>query len=389
MSEMFEHIIASHHIMRNPRMAFFTVLSVALAVAIIVVMMGLMGGFREEIMSTTIENNPHVVIEPKEGENEIHLYRTLSAIVWMYPGVEAVSPRLKGKAVVEHRDRARGVEVVGVIPADEDPLMRVERDLIEGSFMDLELSRYSAVIGSKLAEDIRASTGDRIELIRENRSISLKIAGIVETGTASDKTLVYIPLKTAQDILGKGDIVSEVSVRLSDLYDAPYLAEEINRKTSYTARSWVDINRDILNLLETQSRFVVVFYILIFAIAGFGIANTMIMIITRRTREIGILMAMGATRFSIMKIFILESLILAPPSALIGCILAYIAARLIMMYPVELPSEIYMVSRMTVVMEPEFFLWAVVYSMFVNLVAGLYPAYRASRLDPVEAIAVE
>ncbi len=386
---MFEITIASRHILGNPRMAFFTVLSVALAVGVIVVMMGLMGGFQEEIISTTVENNPHLIIEPKEGETDIHLYRTLSNMVWMHNGVEAVSPRLKGKAVVEHRNKARGVEIIGVHPYDEDPLMRVERDMIDGSFMDLEISRRSAVIGSKLAEEIRASTGDRIDLIRQNRSIRLRVAGVIETGTAADKTLVYLPLETAQEILNKGDVVSEVAVRLSDIYDAPYIASEINNKTRYQAKSWVDINRDILNLIETQSSFVIVFYILIFTIAGFGIANTMIMIITRRTKEIGILMAMGANRLSIMKIFILESLILAPPSALIGCILAYVTAELIMLYPVELPSEIYMVSRMTIVMKPEFFVKAVIFSILVNLVAGIYPAYRASRLDPVEAIAVE
>ena len=146
------------------------------------------------------------------------------------------------------------------------------------------------------------------------------------------------------------------------------------------------MNADILNLIETQRVFAWIFYLLIFAIAGFGIANTMIMIVSRRTREIGILMAMGATRWSILKIFILESLILAPPSALMGGILAYLSAQLIMSYEIELPSEIYMISKMTISMKPEFFVWAVGIALTVNFVAGLYPAWKASRMDPVVAI---
>ncbi|MCX6674091.1 MAG: FtsX-like permease family protein [Methanothrix sp.] len=110
------------------------------------------------------------------------------------------------------------------------------------------------------------------------------------------------------------------------------------------------------------------------------------MIISRRTKEIGILMAMGATRRSILKIFMLESLILAPPSALLGSILAFLAARLIMSYDIQLPSEIYMVSRMTITMKPEFFIYAIVFALAVNFVAGMYPAWKASRMDPVEAI---
>jgi lipoprotein-releasing system permease protein len=112
----------------------------------------------------------------------------------------------------------------------------------------------------------------------------------------------------------------------------------------------------------------------------------MIMIISRKTKEIGILMTMGATRRSILKIFMLESLILAPPSALFGSVLAFLAARLIMSYNIELPSEIYMVSRMTVSIKPEFFLYAVIFALIINFVAGLYPAWKASMMDPVEAI---
>jgi lipoprotein-releasing system permease protein len=113
----------------------------------------------------------------------------------------------------------------------------------------------------------------------------------------------------------------------------------------------------------------------------------MIMIVTRRTKEIGILMAMGATRWSILKIFMLESLMLAPPSAVLGSMLAYLTAKLIMSYSIELPSEIYRVSRLTVSMKPEFLLYVMIDAIFVNFVAGLYPAWKASRMDPVEAIA--
>ncbi len=122
-------------------------------------------------------------------------------------------------------------------------------------------------------------------------------------------------------------------------------------------------------------------------IAGFGIANTMIMIITRRTKEIGILMAMGADRISIMKIFVLESVILGPPSALLGGGLAYVAAKFI--GTIEVPAEMYMTDRMTVILELDTFLYVALFALIVNFLAGIYPAYKASRLDPVEAIATE
>ena len=383
---MYEFTIAQRHILRNPKMAFFTTAAVTLAVAVIVVLMGLMSGFEDEVITTTVENNPHIYVQPKEGELYIYLYRTVSAILWKYPEVEAVSARLAGKAAAKYKDKVRGVEILGVDPEQEDRLMNVQKDIVIGSFLDLNSRKYAAFMGSTLANELELHPEDDFILTRGNKSIRLKVAGLFETGSVKDKSLIYIPLTTAQELVGKGDVVSEVDARISDIYHAPYITADLRNRFRYQSKSWEDMNADILKLIQTQSSFSFIFYILIFLIAGFGIANTMIMIISRKTKEIGILMAMGATRRSILKIFMLESLILAPPSALFGSVLAYLAARLIMSYNIELPSEIYMVSRMTVSIKPEFFLYAVIFALIINFVAGLYPAWKASRMDPVEAI---
>jgi ABC-type lipoprotein release transport system permease subunit len=161
----------------------------------------------------------------------------------------------------------------------------------------------------------------------------------------------------------------------------------LSRDSFYKAQSWQDKSRNLLNLLDTQRFFTYLFYLLIFVISGFGVVNTMIMTISRRTREIGILMAIGANRGSIIKIFMAESLILGPPSAALGCLLAYVAAKLTEAFPIEIPAEVYAASRMSILLSPEIFAYAVAFAMMVDLAAGLYPAYKASRMDPVEAIA--
>jgi len=383
---MYEFSIAQRHILRSPKMALFTVAAVTLAVAIIVVFMGIMSGFQEEIITTTVENNPHIYIQPKEGENYIYLYRTVSNILWTYPGVEAVSARLAGKGAAKYKDEVRAISFLGVNPEDEDRMMDVKSDIISGDFMDLDRRKYAAFIGKGLAEELELDLEDNFILARGNKSVRIKVAGLFETGTAADNSLIYIPLILAQDLTGMGDVVSQVDAKVVDIYQASLITDDLKRRLAYDSKSWQDMNADILNLIETQRIFAWIFYILIIAIAGFGIANTMIMIVSRRTREIGILMAMGATRWSILKVFIIESLILAPPSALLGGILAYLSAQLIMSYEIELPSEIYMVSKMTVAMKPEFFVWAIAIALLVNFVAGLYPAWKASRMDPVVAI---
>lgn len=386
---MFELAVARKHISSDPKMVLFAVLSVALAIGVIVVLMGINEGYRNDLVSSTVENNPHIVVDPKENEDYITLYRTLSSIIWKYPQVDAVSPRLLGKAGAKYKDKVRGVSFIGADPMKEDPLMNVQKDMIWGNYSDLAFKRRGAVIGVKLSEDLELKPGDQFTLVRQNRSIKLEVVGLIRTGTGSDQTLVYLPLKTAQEVLNVNDVVSEIGVRLSDIYAAPAIASDINSKTHYKAESWQEQNKDILQVLDTQKVILYVFYGLIFVIAGFGVANTMIMTVTRRTKEIGILMAMGATRRSIVKIFLAESLILGPPAALLGSALAYGTAKLIEAYPVELPSDVYMVSRLTVLITPQTFILAVVFALMVNFLAGIYPAYKASRLDPVEAIGSE
>ncbi|HSD57633.1 MAG TPA: ABC transporter permease, partial [Methanotrichaceae archaeon] len=134
---MFELTIARKHITSNPRMVLFAVLSVALAIGVIVVMMGLMEGYRDQIVSSTVENNPHLIIGPKEDEDYISLYRTLSGIVGNYTQVTAVSPRFLGQAGAKYRDKVRGVSFIGADPLLEDPLMRVEEDMVQGDYYDL------------------------------------------------------------------------------------------------------------------------------------------------------------------------------------------------------------------------------------------------------------
>lgn len=386
---MFELTIARKHITSDPKMVLFAVLSVSLAIGVIVVMMGLMEGYRDQIVSSTVENNPHLVIGPKEDEDYIVLYKTLSEIAWDYPQVTAVSPRLLGQAGAKYKDKVRGVSIIGADPLLEDPLMRVREDMVEGDYYDLVYKKRAAVLGTRLAEELELKMGDRFTLVRQNKSLRLEVVGLIRTGTGSDQTLVYLPLETAQELIGKGDVVSEIGVRLSNIYAAPSMASDLNSKYSYDAKSWQDQSRDILQVLDTQRVILYIFYGLIFVISGFGVANTMIMTVTRRTKEIGILMAMGAGRRSVVKIFLAESLILGPPAALLGCILAYGTAKLIEAYPIEVPSEVYMVSRMDVLLTSQMFFYAVVFALAINLAAGIYPAWKASRLDPVEAIGSE
>ena len=384
---MFELIIAKRYISSDTKMVLFSILSVALAIAVIVVLTGINEGYKSQLVESLVENNPHLTISPKENEDYITLYRTLSGIVSSYPGVEAVSPRILGRAGAKNKDKVRVVSFIGADPLKEDPLLKVQKNMVTGNYSDLISRKHAAVLGIKLADDLELKPGDQFTLIRQNISMRLRVVGLIKTGTSSDQTLVYLPLQTAQSILGEIDVVSEVGVRLNDIYSAPSIASDLNGKTNYKAESWQEQNKDGLQVLETQNIILYLFISLILVIAGFGVANTMIMNVMGRTKEIGILMAMGTTRRSIVKIFLAQSLILGPPAALLGSILAILAARVVNAHPIQMPSSDFnMVFRMTVLLTSQTYILAVIFALAINFLAGIYPAYKASKLDPVEAI---
>jgi len=386
---MFELDIAARHVVSNRRGTAFTLISVAIAVGIIIMSLGLTAGVRMQIVDNTVEKNPHLIISPKKGENYINMYRTLSDLARMHPGTMAVSPRLVGQGAARFRDKVEGVEFAGVIPAEEDPLMAVQESMISGNFSDLKFNSNGAVMGVTLAKNLDIRPGGDFYLSLKNKSVKLKVIGLIQKGTVKDSTLIYMPLETAQNLVGQGDIVSEIGVKLSDFTTAPAMALDLNSKSRYETTSWQDFNKEIARFVGNQNVTNMLFYIFILLISAFVIANTAIMVVSRRRKEIGILMAMGATRRSILKIFLLENMLIGLPAGVLGCLLGFGIARLITLLPLDVTSNGGGDAGMIIVARPEYFVYAIIFALALNFISGLYPAYTAARLDPVKAIGSE
>jgi ABC-type lipoprotein release transport system permease subunit len=213
------------------------------------------------------------------------------------------------------------------------------------------------------------------------------VVGLVHTGTAADETIAYARLDSVQDFFNEPGVVSTIGVRVADPYQANVIASSIERETGLNAVSWSEANAEILGLLETQMVFVNIFYLLIYGIAGFGIANTLITIVAQRTREIGILKAMGASQKSIMVIFIFQSLVLGAIGLVLGTVLGYITIVALQNYKIEVPQEMYFgLQTLPLEVEALNFVYAAFFAFIVNILSGIYPARKASKLDPVKAI---
>jgi len=352
-------------------------------------MMAMLSGFQDELVTSSIENNPHIVISPQDEEEEfIHLYRHTSTLIAEKEGVIAVSPKYLGQAALEYRDNTEGVSVQGVDPQAEENVMKVNEDVIEGNLMTLVHTRYGILLGDQLAENLEVHVGDRVDAVFPgSQTTSFKVVGLIHTGTSEDEVIAYARLDSVQDFFNEPGVVSTIGVRVADPYQADTIAGSIERETGLDAVSWSEANAEILGLLETQMVFVNIFYLLIYGIAGFGIANTLITIVAQRTREIGILKAMGASQKSIMVVFIFQSMILGAIGLILGTILGYIVTVALQNYEIEVPQEMYFgLQTLPLEVEPLNFVYAAFFAFIVNILSGIYPARKAAKLDPVKAI---
>ena len=386
---MYELKIALRQVLSRKRQTLFAILAVALAVAVITVMMAMLSGFQDELVTSSIENNPHIVINPQDQKEEfIHLYRYTSDRIAEKEGIIAVSPKYLGQAALEYRDNAEGVSLQGVDPLAEENVMRVSKDIIEGDLMTLVHTRYGILLGDKLAENLEVHVGDRVDAVFPgSQTTSFKVIGLVHTGTAADEVIAYARLDSVQDFFNEPGVVSTIGVRVADPYQADVIAASIERETGLDALSWIEANAEILGLLETQMIFVNIFYLLIYGIAGFGIANTLITIVAQRTREIGILKAMGASQKSIMVVFLFQSLVLGAIGLVLGTILGYIVTIALQSYEIEVPQEMYFgLQTLPLEVKPLNFVYASFFAFIINIISGIYPARKAAKLDPVKAI---
>lgn len=389
---MFELKIALRHISARKRLTFFAVFAVALAIAVIVVLMSMMTGFTDELILSTVENSPHIVVSSSDRQDDyVHFYSYYSELIASMDGVEAVSPVFVGQAAISHKDNAEGVNLNGIDPQAQDAVMHISDDMVSGDIFALGRSNNGIVIGDQLAEDLDVVTGDKVDVVMPGfGESSYTVIGIFNTGTSDDESVGYIRFDSALDFFDKNGVASRINVRVSDPFQADVVATSIENNTGLDALSWIEANKEILDLLNTQGLIVWIYYGLIYMIAGFGIANTLFTVVMDKKREIGMLMAMGASKKNITMIFLYESLILGTMGVLLGCVLGYFASAALSSYQIDLPSEMYFgLTTLPLKADVMNYVYAVFFSFFINIAAGVYPSRKAAALDPVEAIESE
>jgi lipoprotein-releasing system permease protein len=384
----YELLIALRQIRARKFQTLLSVGAIALAVMILTVYHSLMVGVTEELYNTSVDKIPHVSVSPEEGEDYIYLYDTLIERISSIEGVTAVSPFLTGQATLKFKDNSLNCELRGVIPSQENEISSVEEDMVEGSFQELEFSRNTVIIGSKLAEKLEVNLGDFVDVSFPNANpLSLRVVGIFHTGSPIDESMTCTSLDTAQQFYDASNVVNGISVRLRDFNRDREVANEI-KKLGYNAEGWTETYSAILRTLAIESTTDNFIFGLVVVIASFGVVSTLNLSVISATSQIGMLRAMGAQVSSIQRIFILQSGILGLLGSLFGTFAGVLIALAIGQYEIPPdPSDVYgSISFIPIAVHFQDILFIIFAVFLLNLITGIYPARQAAKLDPIKAI---
>jgi lipoprotein-releasing system permease protein len=383
----------------------FSIAGVAVGVMALIVVIGVMTGFDEDLKSKILSVNPEIIVLSKEGR--IADYDQVADKIKTVPGVQTVEPYLYTPVMFSTPGTISGGMLRGladnVLKAGGPKHLKVR----EGSFA--EVAHFvsgeppPAALGNELARRLNLQVGDFFNLYIPRGTLTpmgqlprlrlFRVAAIFHSGMYEfDSSLLYISLPALQELLGFGDHVTGLEVSVRNIYATTEMSQDIVKRLgpTYFARDWINMNYSLFSALKLEKIAMFVILTLIILVAAFGIASTLFMMVMKKTKEIAILKSMGATRQSIMRIFVMDGLLIGFFGTALGLILGLITCGLLQRYEfIKLPRDVYLISTLPVKIQPLDLAAIVAAAMLISFLATLYPSWQASRLDPVEAIRYE
>jgi lipoprotein-releasing system permease protein len=378
------HITSSGGIFKKTISAI-SIGGVTIGVSSLLIVLSVENGFHINLKEQILATNPDVVVL-KFHRAPISDYGTLIKQISAIPMVKSAKPYIYAKGMLQSGNTQDGVILRGIMSADE-----IEN--LDGTFEGIVLGKY-------LADRLGVFLYDTVTLftISEEGPLSIKskaykVTGVFDAGLYEyTNSLAYLPINKLQEFLGLGNQVTGIEIRLSNIYRAPKVAEQINKKIGYPyyATHWIELNTNLFSALKLEKVTLFILLLLIIIVACFGISATLIMLITQKTREIGILRAMGATSGMISRIFMLEGLLIGAIGSGIGTLIGWLVCILLKRYHfIQLPPGVFGTDTLPVYMKISDFLMVSIGAILIAFLASLYPALKSAKLLPSDAIRYE
>lgn len=376
------------------------VAGVSVGVAALITTLSVMNGFQSDIKEKIIGAQSHILVF---GRMAAEVYPEKLAQLRALPEVAGAAPNIYGQAILSYNGQSLGLILRGLDPVQEAQINNLNSSLVEGSFQPADWEEDAPaplVLGTELADNLGIDIGDEVVLISPH-SIStgagmfpkmkkFRVSGLLRTGYYEfDNTMAYAPLADASDFLGLKQGVTGIAVKLHNMNKAEEIAPKIQQAVGYgyAVRTFAQMNSTLYAALKLEKAVMFIILFLIIAVASLNIASNLILLGTEKLRDIGIMRALGASPKMIRGIFMWEAMMTATVGIVLGLALALLLCWVIATFNiVELPGDIYYLTKVPVRIQLWDVLAVVGGSYIVCFLAGLYPAVKASRVHPTDAI---
>lgn len=381
--------------------AFLTTLiaigGTTLGVAALVITLSVMSGFQRDIRNKILGIQPHIVMTRIDGD-AFTGHKEIRDNVKENKNIVASSPFIYRQGIIRNlgTSGSTGIIIKAVNYEDEDSMVGLSNQI---QVSDMEFDGIKAgeiVLGSEVGKSISATAGDEVVLMFPSNFGSMpkmykfKVMALIHSGMYDfDSSLGYIDLSYAQEIFGMQEEVSGISIQTTDFDKAVDVAAQIQREYSYPYRvkAWIELNKNLFSALKLEKIMMFLILGLIILVAAFNIISNLLLLSVQKSKEIGIMSAVGFSKFSIAKIFFYEGVVVGFLGTVLG-ILFGIGISLVLKYfeIFKLPKGVYYVDKVPIAIMPWDIFSVAVCAFIITVIAGMYPAYQVSKLDPLEAI---
>ncbi len=412
MSFAFERMVAGRYLRSKRKEGFisviagFSFLGILLGVATLIIVMSVMNGFREELVGRILGLNGHINVYSRLGP--MFPYEPLIEQIKKVPGVKTATASIEGQALLTVNGVAGGAVVRGVMPEDflKKPIMSTS--IIRKLPDTAGFGGDYVAIGKNLAEHFQLDVGDKLVLIAPKgkttpfgtipRSRTFIVGSIFDVGMYEyNSSFVFMPLDAAQAFFDMGMSISAIEIMTPDPANFEVTEKAVHKILSpeYSVADWQDTNASFYNALQVESSVMFLILTLIIVVAAFNIISSLIMLVKDKGRDIAILRTMGATKGMIVRIFLYTGATIGIVGTLAGTLLGVVFCRNIeairqwlqgLLHRNLFNDEIYFLTKLPAKMDPHEVVVIVCISLGLSFAATLYPAWRAARLDPVEAL---
>lgn len=396
-----------------------SIMGLAIGVAILIWVLSVTSGFQDEFRRKVLGVNAHILVL-KYGLDFAE-YRDVMRKAESLPQVEATAPFVFHQMMLARGNRLSGVLVKGVDPdrvgrvldlprhieqppgAGKRPLRRLLTTAVNAEG-EATGQPTGIIIGRELARKLDAKLGDPVRLISPlstldpagwspgelPQSRDFRVTGIFYSGFDEyDRRLVYVHLRAAQAFFDQGDVVTGVEMKIREVFQAPRLSRQLTKVLGgppYRTVDWSELNQNLFTALNTQKLFLEIVIGSIVVVAAFNVLAALAVLVIRKTREISILKSLGTTSAGIARVFQSAGLLIWSVGTGLGLALGYLGGALLLRYGFPLDPKVYLISRLPVRMTPMEFVLTAAFALVVCLLATLYPAIRAARMNPVEGM---